>query len=288
MINYFKLIRVKHWLKNLLILLPLFFSQNILNVNYYGVIIISFLVFSFSSSMIYIVNDLCDLENDRLHPIKKNRVLASGKISIKQAKIVLFLLIVFDLLLMIYLYIKLKFIAIFSIPIIYIFLNILYSYKLKNIPIIDIVILVLGFVFRLFYGSVVVSIKISMYLYLLVIFGSCYLALGKRRNEIIHVGEKSRKVLTFYNKEFLEKNMYLFLSMAMFSYILWCIDKDVINRLDSNNLFFTIPLVIIIFFKYNFNIENGIDGDPVEVVFKDKILIYLIVSYIFVMMFILY
>ena len=288
MINYFKLIRVKHWLKNLLILLPLFFSQNILNVNYYGVIIISFLVFSFSSSMIYIVNDLCDLENDRLHPIKKNRVLASGKITIKKAIIVLVLLIFISLFLMFYLFFKLKDLYIFIVPILYIILNILYSYKLKNIPIIDIFILVLGFVFRLFYGSIVVNIKISMYLYLLVIFGSSYLALGKRRNEIVHIGEKSRKVLSFYNKDFLEKNMYLFLALAMFSYILWCIDSEVLNRLDSDCLFFTIPLVIIIFFKYNFNIEKNIDGDPVEVIFKDKILILLIVSYIFVMMFILY
>ena len=90
--NFLKLIRVKHYLKNILVFLPLFFSGNVLNTKLLLLTFISFLVFSFSSSIVYIINDISDIENDRKHPIKKNRPLASGKISIKTAYIIIFIL----------------------------------------------------------------------------------------------------------------------------------------------------------------------------------------------------
>ncbi|MBQ6498054.1 MAG: UbiA prenyltransferase family protein [Bacilli bacterium] len=286
--KYIKLIRVKHWIKNLLVFLPIFFSINIFNMDLLKISFLAFVVFCCTSSIVYIINDMSDIEKDRLHPIKKLRPLASGEVSKKQARIVLVILGIIVISLMAYFYIKLKNIGVFLIPIIYIVLNILYSKGLKNIPIIDIVILVSGFVFRVMYGGVVTDIEVSKYLYLMIIFGAFYLGFGKRRNEIIKNGNKSRKVLSLYSKDFLDKNMYVMVGLAIVSYTLWTVDAATIARVGNDYLFWTIPLLIVTLLLYSLNIEGNSHGDPIEVILSNKLLIGTCLFYGVVMFIILY
>ncbi len=287
--NYLKLIRIKHWLKNGLVVLPLFFGRKILNVDKITSVILAFLIFSMISSIIYVINDINDIENDRNHPTKKDRPLASGKISIKNAILVLILLLILSTSSIIYLYNKTTNIYIILIPIIYIVLNLLYSLKLKQVPIIDVAILVSGFVLRVYYGGVSSNIEISTWLYLMVMFGSFYLGFGKRRNELKQNKENNtRKVLEFYNKEFLDKNMYVSLGLAIISYSLWCVDPLTKTNITSNYLILTIPLIMMIFQKYSLIIEGDSDGDPIEVILNDKTLIFLLLIYIISMFVIVY
>mgnify|MGYP004522505363 FL=1 len=287
--NYLKLIRIKHWLKNGLVVLPLFFGRKILNVDKITSVILAFLIFSMISSIIYVINDINDIENDRNHPTKKDRPLASGKISIKNAILVLILLLILSTSLIIHLYNKTTNIYIILIPIIYIVLNLLYSLKLKQVPIIDVAILVSGFVLRVYYGGVSSNIEISTWLYLMVMFGSFYLGFGKRRNELKQNKENNtRKVLEFYNKEFLDKNMYVSLGLAIISYSLWCVDPLTKTNITSNYLILTIPLIMMIFQKYSLIIEGDSDGDPIEVILNDKTLIFLLLIYIISMFVIVY
>ncbi len=281
--NYIKLIRVKHWLKNFLIFLPAFFSINIFNKSYIATCSLGFLVFCFASSIIYILNDINDIEKDRLHPVKKYRPLASNRISKKQAYFIIILLIFIISMIIFFLYKNTKNIFVILIPLIYIILNIFYSKGFKNIPIIDVVILVSGFVLRVMYGGEVINVEVSKYLYLMIIFGSFYLGFGKRRNEIIKNGNKGRKVLEYYNKDFLDKNMYVCLALAIVSYTLWCVDKTTITRIGNDYLFWTIPIVMVILQLYSLNIEGNSHGDPIEVVLADKKLIIVIIIYIIVM-----
>jgi len=102
--NYLKLIRIKHWLKNGLIFLPIFFSINLLDFSLFSTCLIAFIIFSLSSSIVYIINDLNDIEKDRLHPVKRNRPLASGTIKKSQALIVVFAFLILIISMMIYLY----------------------------------------------------------------------------------------------------------------------------------------------------------------------------------------
>ena len=196
--KYLKLIRVKHWLKNILIFLPIFFSINILNLNYLKISSLAFIIFCLSSSIVYIINDIKDIEKDKNHPIKKYRPLASGKVTKNKAFILLVFLVIIDLLLMTYLYININSVLVYVVPIIYIVINILYSFILKDIPIIDVGVIVLGFVLRVMYGGITTNIEVSKYLYLMIIFGAFFLAFGKRRNEILKNGSKSRKSLNIY------------------------------------------------------------------------------------------
>lgn len=286
--NYLKLIRVKHWLKNFIIFLPLFFSINLFEKNMLINSLIAFFIFSFTASVVYVINDINDIEKDRLHPIKKNRPLASGVISKRNAYIVAFLLVIINIIIMLILYNINKNIFVFIIPLTYITINVLYSKILKNIPIIDVVVIVSGFILRVMYGGISVDIEVSKYLYLMIIFGAFFLGFGKRRNEIIKNGDKSRKVLSLYNKEFLDKNMYVSLALAVVSYTLWCVDPTTIQRIGNDYIFWTIPLLMIILELYSLDIEGNSHGDPIEVILSDKKLIVFVLIYMIVMIGILY
>lgn len=284
--NYLKLMRVHHYLKNVLIFLPLVFSQNLFYFDLLSKTIFGFCSFSILSSIVYVINDIQDVEKDRKHSTKCKRPIASGAVSIKEAYILAVFIAVMGIILN-YLACGLNFKA-WVFVIMYVGFNFAYSMGLKNRPIIDITILVSGFLFRVLYGSAITSIVVSNWLYLTVIAMSFYLGLGKRRNELDNEGSKSRKVLKYYNHDFLDKNMYMCLGLTIVFYSLWCVDPTTIARYPNNNLVWTVPLVMIICMKYSLNVEGESDGDPVSVLLKDKVLIGLTLLYILIVLLIIY
>jgi 4-hydroxybenzoate polyprenyltransferase len=166
---------------------------------------------------------------------------------------------------------------------------------LKNVPLVDVCILVAGFLIRIIYGALITEIEVSNWLYLTVISISFYFALGKRRNELKKMGDgDTRKVLQFYPESFLDKNMYMCLALANVFYALWSMDAGTVASYGSNRLIFTVPIVLPITMKYSLDIEvasdGGVasDGDPVEVLIHDKPLILLCFFYFFAMFQILY
>ena len=271
--EYLKLIRVKHYLKNFLVFLPAIFSGMLFDSNVLFKVIIMFLAFSFTSSIIYVINDINDIESDRKHPIKKNRPLASGKVSKKGAIITIIILVLLITGLLYFANLLFDFSSL--ILIVYFIINLGYSFGLKNIPLVDITILALGFVLRVTYGGVGLGIEISNWLFLTILSISFYMALGKRRNELIKNGSNSRKVLKSYNKYFLDKNMYMFLALTIVFYSLWAVSA-------FNNEFFkySIILVIVILLKYCMDVEDDNFGDPIEVITHDKVLLILGIIYI--------
>jgi len=278
--NYLKLIRIHHWIKNLLIFLPLIFSGQLLNAHLLTTAVLGFFGFCLLSSFVYVLNDIKDLEQDQRHPTKKNRPLAAGKISILAAQIFLAVLIVLAAL---FLSFTCKWGWGWLFAALYLAVNLWYSNGAKKVPLLDIVLLVSGFVLRLLFGSAITGIEISNWLYLTV-FASCtYLALGKRRNEY-RVAQATpqdsgapitRDVLKFYNYEFLDKNMHICLGLTITFYALWCVDPLTVQKIGNMYLVWTVPLLIILGMKYSLNIEHEGDGDPVEVVLADKVLLCL-------------
>ena len=171
----------------------------------------------------------------------------------------------------------------------YLLLNLAYSFGLKNIPIVDITILVAGFLIRVLYGAFVTEITISNWLYLTVIALSFYFALGKRRNELKHISDgETRQVLKAYPTNFLDKNMGMCLTLANVFYALWSMDEKTKSFYNNDYLIFTVPIVLLITMKYSLDIEGESDGDPVEVLLHDKVLLALCVLYLAVMFMILY
>lgn len=284
--KYIKLMRMHHYIKNGLIFAPLIFSGSLFNTDLFLKSLLGFVAFSLVASTIYIINDIQDVELDRLHPTKCKRPLAANLISLTNAKILAVSLILIAVLINVY--------AADNSPlswaslILYLILNIAYSNGLKNYPIIDVAILVSGFVLRVLYGAGITGIEISSWLYLTVIAMSFYMGLGKRRNELIKQKNVSRKVLKYYNQGFLDKNMYMSLALTITFYSLWTVDPITIARLSNDYLVWTVPLVILICMKYSLNIEGDSDGDPVEVIIKDKVLMTMVVFFLLITLGIIY
>ena len=276
--NYFRLFRVKHYIKNTIIFVPLFFSGDLFNLQKLSVLLIAFFAFCFMASAIYIFNDICDLENDKFHPTRKIRPLATGDIKIRQATYAIVFSILISVILSFYLGNKTAACILF----LYFFLHILYSKTLKNVPIIDIVTLASFFMLRLFYGGLISDIEISQWLYLVVMSGSFYLVLGKRRNELILHSAVSREVLKHYSVSFLNYNMYVFSTLAVVFYALWTIHVNI------SGIIWTTPLLIVLLMYYSYVLEGNSEGDPVDIVFHEKVMLFIVLIFTLSMFLLLY
>ena len=282
--KYFKLLRVKHYIKTFLVFLPIMFSGKLTDTNVFYKSVLGFIAFCAVSSAVYIFNDIKDVEKDRNHPKKRNRPIASGQIKIKTA---LFISVVLLATAITCLYFANGNLLSWLILATYLLMNICYSAGLKNVPLLDVAILSAGFLLRVMFGAAITDIKISNWLYLTIISISFYFGLGKRRNELLKQnGDETRKVLQFYNAKFLDKNMYVCLTLGIVFYSLWCVDGVTVEKLG--NIIWTIPCVLIICMKYSLTIEKDSDGDPVEVLLHDKFLLIMTVIFCIALALVIY
>lgn len=283
--HYLKLMRVHHYIKNFLVFAALACSGQLFNFEKLTAGIAAFIAFCMVSSVVYIINDIRDVEKDRKHPTKCKRPIAAGTVSVKSAwglAIVLLLIAIVCNCLTFHVTSTL-------LLALYLILNLAYSFGLKNVPIVDVTILVAGFLIRILYGAFVTEITISNWLYLTVIALAFYFALGKRRNELRQIGDgETRQVLKAYPVNFLDKNMGMCLTLANVFYTLWSMDEKTVSFYNNEYLIFTVPIVLLITMKYSLDIEGESDGDPVEVLLHDKVLLTLCVLYLAVMFAILY
>ena len=172
-------LRYHQWVKNFVVFLPIFFGGMITDINTLVPASLTFIVFTLSASLVYIVNDYRDIEEDKLHPVKKFRPLASGAMSILEARIIAVALILFILLLLGFIGNK----SLYLIILFYIGLNFLYSYYFKKIPFVELILVAIFYNFRLLGGGVTTDISISLWLNLIVFFGSLFVITGKRISE---------------------------------------------------------------------------------------------------------
>lgn len=283
--RYIKLMRVHHYMKNLLVFAALVCSGQLFVPAKLGADMLGFLAFCAASSAIYIINDIRDCEKDRRHPTKCQRPIASGAVSVRNASILAAALFILAVLFISPVF-KLSAALLLAL---YIVLNLAYSFGLKNIPIADITVLAAGFVIRVIYGAQLTEIVISNWLYLAVFAMSFYLALGKRRGELIQVTDgDTRSVLKAYPLDFLNRSMTMCLTLGNVFYALWSMDQVTTAFYHNRLLIFTVPIVLLITLKYSLTIEGASDGDPVEVLIHDHALLLLIVLYLAVMLGILY
>ena len=282
---YLKEMRVHHYIKNILVLVPLACSGKIFDPGRLIDSAFAFLAFCFISSAIYFINDIADVEKDRKHPTKCRRPIASGDISIRSAVIFTALLIGLSALCNSFCFGVTSSLLLLA----YFVINVFYSFGLKNVPLLDIALLVSGFVLRALYGSTVTDIRISNWLYFVVISGAFYLGLGKRRNEYKKQGSnETREVISKYPLAFLEGNMNIFMGLMIVFYALWTVDEKTVAVYHSSGLIWTVPVVMLIFLKYSLTVEGDSDGDPVEVLIHDKVLVCLCLIYLLIMFLMLY
>ncbi len=264
-----KLLRPHQYIKNLFVFAPLFFT---FSFNFEQVLdcIVVFILFSFLASSIYILNDYMDIEEDRQHPKKKFRPIASGEVSKNSAKILFFVLSIPSLIASYFINIDL-----FVVLTIYFVLNIAYSLGLKHITIVDIFIIASGFVLRLFAGASVIDNQLSMWIIIMTFLLALFLAVAKRRDDVLlsSQGKETRKNIDGYNLEFVNAVMVFMSGVIVVAYILYTVSDEVIERLNSQYLFLTTFFVILGIMRYmqlTFVEQNS--GSPTKIVLKDRFL----------------
>lgn len=280
---YLKLLRPKDWAKNLFLFVPLFFGGELFNLSLIIDILWGFVAFSLVASSIYIINDYRDVEDDRKHPIKCNRPIASGAVSKSAALIICALLLIggFGLAW----FIRDKFLFVLGI---YFLLNLGYSLGLKNISILDIVILAIGFVLRIKAGSVISFTPLSEWIVIMVFLLAVFMAIGKRRDDVllkISSGSDMRKSIKGYNLEFLNVLLALVCAVIVVAYFMFTMSDEVIARLGTHRLYYTCLFVLAGIMRYLQIIYVIADsGSPTKILYKDRFiqltLILWVASYI--------
>lgn len=271
------LARPHQWIKNIFLFAPLFFTFDF-SLDKFITVCIGFIFFSLVASMIYILNDYHDITEDRAHPFKKHRPLASGVIPKKVAIIFIGILLIISfpgafLLSPTFSYLLL----------VYIGINIAYTFKLKHISILDITIISIGFILRIYAGAVLIKDTPSMWIVLVTFLLALFLALAKRRDDCLLAleGKKTRKNIDGYNLEMINAAMTLMASVTVVSYIMYTVSQEVISRLGTHNLFITSLFVVVGILRYmqlTFVLQNT--GSPTKILMKDKFLQILIIFWL--------
>ncbi len=277
--DIFLLIRPQQYIKNMFIFMPLFFMGQIADGGLLLRAFLAFIAFSASASAIYILNDYQDIEEDRLHPKKKYRPLTSGAITKISAILIMLVLFVIGISLMASISLEAL-----SILCIYIALNIAYSFRLKHIAILDVVIIAIGFVLRVFVGATVTGVPTSMWIVIMTFLLALFLALAKRRDDVLlfeSTGKQMRKVIGGYNLQLIDGAMMIMGSVVIVSYILYTTSAEVIERMGSEYIYLTALFVILGIMRYLQIAFVEIDsGSPTKIVFKDRFMQITIISWL--------
>jgi 4-hydroxybenzoate polyprenyltransferase len=267
-LTFLSILRPYQWVKNMLVFSGLIFSTSLFKSNNVVTSLSAFVIFCIASSGIYILNDLRDIKFDVNHPVKKNRAIASGKVSKISAGITMFILICSAILLS---YILDK--RFFIIIIVYIILNIAYSFGLKNVVILDAFIVAIGFLLRAFGGCVVIHVEVTPWLFICTLSLALIVSFGKRRNEtnVLKTEAKNhRETLQFYSVQLLDIILTICSALAIGTYSLYTMAGETVSRFGSQRLIMTTPFVMYGVFRYLYLIYTQDKGsDPTKLLVKD-------------------
>jgi decaprenyl-phosphate phosphoribosyltransferase len=264
--NLLHFIRIKHWIKNGFVFLPLFFAGKIYS-DFDLNLIFLFLSFSLAASAIYVVNDIFDLETDKKHQENQLRPLAKGYFSLKFAWTLFVILSV--LFFVSYFLIGKSFFFV----LIYFCLNICYSLFLKKISIVDVSCISLGFVLRVLAGGFIAEVFVSHWMIIIVFLLTISIAFSKRRHDFAQSGSDETLVKNGYSIQFLDIAKSISFSITLISYILYSISSEVIERIGSDKLYITSFFVFLGIMRYiQITVIDKNSGSPINVLWKDRFL----------------
>lgn len=261
-------LRPNQWTKNLLVFAGIIFSNNIFDFRKQVVVLAAFVLFCALSGVIYILNDLTDLDNDKIHPVKSKRPIASGKLDVKHAKTAIAVLI------------PVTFASSFAlgrpffiVVLGYFTLQVAYSLYLKNVVILDIFAIAFGFLLRAVAGAVVIGVYISSWIIICTILLSLFLGMSKRRHELVILEETAlahRFVLAEYSPYLLDQMISIVTASTVIAYTLYTMAPETIEKFGTRNLVFTVPFVLYGIFRYLYLIhQKGEGGSPEKILYSD-------------------
>ena len=288
-IDFFGLLRIHNWVKNLTLLLPVFFAGMMFSLSQEQVfrLGITVLGFCFTSSFIYIINDIRDVDFDRLHPKKQNRPIASGRVGITQALAVSVALLLLAAGCMYFLTWQIR-----AFMLLYLVMNILYCFGMKNIAIVDVSSISLGFVLRLLAGGYACEVAISHWIIILVFLLMFSIALAKRRDDLVltkDADQNLRKSQNGYNLQFIDIAKSISFSVTLVAYLIYSVSEDVMVRFGSRHMYVTsLPVFLGIMRYLQLSIVHKKSGSPVDLLLSDWFIKTVISVWILMFFIILY
>ena len=271
--------RPQQWVKNFFVFIPAFFAGALFDPDNIKNLLIGFVCFSFVASAIYIINDYNDIEADRNHPEKKTRPLAAGTVRVPVAFLMVFILLVLGL--GIAYFLDLQF---FQIIFTYLVINIAYSQGLKNISILDILIVATGFLLRVIAGGFIIEVPVSKWLLIMVFLLALFMALAKRLDDLVvseRDGKQSRKSAENYNLNFIYSGITMIAGIIMVSYIMYTISDEAIQHIGNEHLYFTSVFVIAGVLRYlQITLVEQRSGSPTKIFLTDKFIIITLFAWV--------
>ena len=277
---YISIVRPHQYIKNGFVFLPLFFGYKLGDPSAVWKTVCAFVVFCLAASSVYVFNDIQDIEEDKRHPVKKERPLASGQLRRTEAVYTLLFLLFFSLVLSA-LFLPASF---FIVLVVYLLLNALYSLWLKNISVLDITIIAFGFVLRVMAGGFAADVRVSHWILLMSFLLALFLSLAKRRDDLLLIKSEngSTKYNDGYSLNFVSTGMIIMAAVTIVSYILYTVSPEVVSKHNSQYLYLTsfwVVLGILRFMQITF--VHGRTGSPTHVLLKDFFLQAIIVLWLF-------
>ena len=284
----FESLRPKQWIKNLFLFAGIIFSRNIFDIGMFLTVTVGFIAFCLLTGAVYIINDILDKEQDKKHPLKRQRPIAAGKlpldVALGAAMILIFVSLVVSLI---------ASSGFFVLALLYLLVQIAYTFYLKKRVILDVFAISAGFVLRVIGGAMIINVEISKWLIISTIAISLFLALSKRRHEIETLDEDAqhhRKVLDEYDTTYLLDQMIsVVTAFTLICYTLYTISPDTIDKFNTENLIFTIPFVLYGILRYLYLVhKKGEGGNPELIIVSDKPLLINVILWVLVSIIIIY
>lgn len=288
--NLIRLIRPHQWVKNLVVLLPVFFGGALLHIESVYAGLVTALCFSFAASSIYCLNDIVDVEDDRQHPVKCHRPMASGAISITQGYTLMFLMFVLSMLstfLLCQSQLETACVILF-----YWLLNIAYCLKLKQYAIIDVCVVSFGFVLRILAGGYATSIHLSKWIVLMTFLLMLFLSFAKRRDDVVRMNETGhapRQNTIRYNLTFINQAITITSSVTLVCYIMYTVSPETIQNFHTDYLYLTSVFVLVGLLRYiQIAVVDKRSGDPTKVMLHDRFMQFVVLAFGLAFLFIIY
>lgn len=288
--NILKLIRLRQWIKNVFVFLPLFFGGALMNADALWAGIVTFFSFCFVASSIYCLNDIRDVDADRRHPVKCHRPIASGEVTIRQAYA--FMVIMFALSLAVLLLLGRHQMEVGLIVVFYFAMNVAYCLKLKELAIVDVCIVAFGFVLRILAGGVAEEIALSNWIVLMTFLLTLFLSFAKRRDDVLRMDETGiapRKNTSRYNITFINQAITITASVTLVCYIMYTVSPEVVANLHTDYLYLTSVFVLVGLLRYiQVAVVDKKSGDPTKVVLHDHFTQLVVLLWLASFLFIIY
>lgn len=288
--NLIRLIRPHQWVKNLVVLLPVFFGGALLHIESVYAGLVTALCFSFAASSIYCLNDIVDVDDDRRHPVKCHRPMASGAISIPQGYTLMFLMFILSMLSTFLL--GQSQLETASVILFYWLLNIAYCLKLKQYAIIDVCVVSFGFVLRILAGGYATSIHLSKWIVLMTFLLMLFLSFAKRRDDVVRMNETGhapRQNTIRYNLTFINQAITITSSVTLVCYIMYTVSPETIQNFHTDYLYLTSVFVLVGLLRYiQIAVVDKRSGDPTKVMLHDRFMQFVVLAFGLAFLFIIY